>query len=464
MSEPTTAPAGWGELVRSGQWANLVLIAFGVWLHAADELMVSTITPALIAAIGGHQYVAWLTSLYEIGSIVAGAGSGLMVLTFGLNRAMALAAAVYCGGCVLSGLSPSMEPMLAGRLVQGMGGGAMIAIAFVAIYRVLPDRLTARGYALLSVVWGGAAFAGPLIGAMFAEAGVWRWAFLFYAAQAALFSFVALTRLPGVEKRDAVRHGFPWRVLLLGAGVVAISQAGVTHSAAQSSAWAALGFALLGLFLWRDSLAGPSRMLPFGAWKWTQPQGQVISLVLFLSISTMGLITYGPLLMNRIHAMSAYQAGFVLLLESVAWSVVAIWAAGVSDRWERPMIAAGFTIAASGVAMQTLVMTWGPPWAIAAGAAMAGGGFGMAFVFMVRRAGRLVGAGDRERIASAIPTTQRLGYALGAAFTGIVANASGFGEAAGIDVARQTSVAIYGLSIVPAVIGLTAMALFLRRR
>jgi len=464
VTPESTKPAGWGELIASGQWRNLVLIAFGVWLHAADELMVSTITPVLVESIGGRPYVAWLTALYEIGSIVAGAGSALLVLTFGLNRAMALAAAVYGVGCLLSGFAPSMEPMLAGRLIQGLGGGSMIAIAFVAIYKVLPDRLTARGYALLSVVWGGAAFAGPLIGALFAEAGVWRWAFLFYAIQAAGFSFVALRRLPSAEERIGDRPKFPWRVLMLGAGVVSISQAGVTGSVLSATIWAVFGFILLALFVWRDSLAGNSRMLPSSAWNWARPSGQVVSLVLFLAISTMGLITYGPLLMNRIHGMSAYEAGGVLLLESVAWSIVAIWAAGISDRWERSMIAAGIIIAAAGVALQTWVMTYGPPLAITAGAAMAGGGFGMAFVFMVRRAGRLVGDADRERIASAIPTMQRLGYALGAAFTGIVANAWGFGEEAGLEVARQTSVAIYGLSIVPAIVGLAAMTLFLRRR
>lgn len=466
MSEAVREPAGWGELLRSGRAGGLALTAFGVWLHAADELMVSTITPDMVSAIGGREYVAWLTSLYETGSIVSGAAGALLVLRLGIGPAMALAAAIYAAGCLVSALAPAMEAMLLGRLVQGLGGGAMIAVAFVAIHKLLPDRLTARGYALLSVVWGASAFSGPMIGAAFAEAGIWRWSFLFYAAQAAIFCAVALAALPGPDAQPRPPGGrFPWRVLLLGAGVVAVSQAGVAAHAASAALFVAFGFALLALFLALDGRAdAQSRMLPLGAWNWSRPAGQVVALVLFLSASTTGLITYGPLLMTRIHGMSAWQAGLVLLLESVGWSVVAIWAAGVADRRERTMIAGGFSLAAAGIALLAIVMASGPPAAIAAGSLMMGGGFGMAFVFMIRRATRLVGEGDRERIASAIPTTQRMGYALGAAFAGIVANASGFGDAGGVDNASRAATAIFATALVPAAIGLAAMALFVRRR
>jgi MFS family permease len=458
-------PAGWADLYRSGHFGTMALLTFGVWLHAADELMVSTVTPAIVRDIGGEPYVAWLTALYEIGCIVAGAGSALAALTFGLSRALAAAALLYGIGCMISGVSPLMETMLAGRLLQGFGGGAMIALAFVSVHRVLPESLTARAYALLSVVWGVAAFSGPMIGAAFEEAGNWRWAFFFYGAQAFVFAAVALARLDGVIAKGSAAPGIPWRVLLLAAGVIAIAQAGIERELARSLALVAAGIGFIALFAWRDTRVGPSdRMLPDRAFDPRGPAGAVVLLVMFLSISTMGLITYGPLLMTQLHGLRPLQTGGVLLLESVAWSIVAITFASVSDRWQNTAIACGFSIAILGVALQSIAMPNGPVALIVAGALMMGGGFGAAFAFMTRRAISLAGTIDRERIGSAIPTMQRLGYALGAAFTGIIANSTGFSASAPLAEVRFTAFAIFALSVIPGVLGLAAMARFLSFR
>ena len=55
MTSAAEPEPGWADLYRSGRFGITVLIAFGVWLHAADELMVSTITPAMLADIGGGK-------------------------------------------------------------------------------------------------------------------------------------------------------------------------------------------------------------------------------------------------------------------------------------------------------------------------------------------------------------------------------------------------------------------------
>lgn len=462
QAEPGTPP-GWADLYRSGHFGTMLLLTFGVWLHAADELMVSTVTPAIVRDIGGEPHVAWLTALYEVGCIVAGAASALAALTFGLNRALAAAALLYGAGCFVSGLAPGMEAMLAGRSMQGLGGGAMIALAFVSIHRILPETLTARAYALLSVVWGVSAFSGPMIGAAFEEAGNWRWAFFFYGTQALAFAVVALARLGGVIAASQVRPSMPWRVLLLAAGVIAIAQAGIELNFLRSFSLVFLGIWLIGLFAWFDGRAKPDdRMLPARAFDPRQPSGAVILMVLFLSASTMGFITYGPLLMTQLHGLRPLETGSVLLLESVAWSVVAISFASLSDRWQKASIAIGFTVAILGVALQSHAMPNGPVALIVTGALMMGGGFGAAFAFMTRRAIALAAKLEKERTASAIPTMQRLGYALGAAYAGIIANASGMAYDPTQATAERAAFLIFALALIPGLAGLAAMVRFLR--
>ena len=117
----------WREFLGSPYAASLALVCLAVWLHAADSLIVATMLPAIVAEIGGIALVGWSVSLYEIGSIVAGAASALLTLRFGLRAPMSMAAALFGVGCILSAVSPTMPLLLAGRALQGIGGGGLVA-------------------------------------------------------------------------------------------------------------------------------------------------------------------------------------------------------------------------------------------------------------------------------------------------------------------------------------------------
>ncbi|MFZ1814559.1 MAG: MFS transporter [Rhizobiaceae bacterium] len=466
MKQQDRETASWSDLYRSGHFASVVLLSFGVWLHAADELMVSTITPALIGEIGGERYVAWLISLYEVGSIVSGALSALVVLRFGIRNSMACAALIYLTGCVISGIAPSILEMLAGRLIQGLGGGAMIAVSFVAVHRLIPEALTTRVFALISVVWGVSAFSGPLIGALFADLGIWRGAFFLFAIQALALALVVMryfereaASVAGVDARGGVRLAL--RILILGAGIVLVAASGTRQIAIEQATLAAAGFALLGLFVFLDGSSGNNRILPARPLNIYQPQGAMMMMVVFMSISTMGLITYGPIFMTRFHGMSASAVGIVLLLESVGWSLGAVGVASLEGKWQDRAIMFGFTSVALSLAILYFAMVSGPIPFIALSAFVQGTGFGVAWTFLIKRADRLAGPGERERIASAIPTLQRFGYALGAAFTGIIANSSGFAEAGDISTVETAANRIFLLSLIPVCLGLLAMLRFL---
>ena len=79
---------GWRELRGEKNLARLLLVCFGVWLHAADGLLVATMMPRIVADIGGARFVSWTILLYEIGSIVAGASGAFLCLRYGLRAAM----------------------------------------------------------------------------------------------------------------------------------------------------------------------------------------------------------------------------------------------------------------------------------------------------------------------------------------------------------------------------------------
>jgi MFS family permease len=139
--------------------------------------------PATVAEIGGIAYVSWTISLYQIGSIVAGAASAALARRHGLRRVVG-AALLYALGCIGAALAPDMAMMLLARLVQGTGGGMMVALSYVAIQLLFPETLWSRLMAIVSLIWFAGSLLGPLIGGAFADAGLWRGAFWFFAVQA----------------------------------------------------------------------------------------------------------------------------------------------------------------------------------------------------------------------------------------------------------------------------------------
>lgn len=417
-------------------WIQTLALCFGVWLHAGDSLMTATVMPAAVADIGGAPLVYWAIALYELGSIVAGAATGLLALRFGLNRAMVLASLVYGGGCVISAIAPDMVVLLGGRLLQGLGGGWMMALAYVGVTSLFPADRWPRVIGIMSAVWGVSAMAGPAVGALFAGSGLWRGAFWAFAAQAAVLALVIPFVLPKQRPADGIAASVPWTVLgLIVVGVMAVLLAGVQQSVAVGIGLIAIGTAVLAIAFRQDSRR-EDRLFPRHPLSPGKPWAPGIIMVLVLSISTVSLFVYGPLIMTALFNSPPSVFATILAMESVAWSVVAILTARAGAHLEPVLIRGGAIAIVTGVLGFAVFMPSGPLGLVAAAAILQGGGFGASWGFIIRRIVDRVPEDDRERASGAVPTMQILGYAIGAAVAGLIANGLGFGEAMSQDTAR----------------------------
>ncbi len=456
----------WREFLGSPYAGSLALVCLAVWLHAADSMIVATMLPSIVAEIGGAALVGWSVSLYEIGSIVAGAASALLTMRFGLHAPMSMAAALFGFGCILSAVSPTMPLLLTGRALQGLGGGGMVAMGFVAVGSIFPRRYIARAMAAVSTLWGVSAFAGPLVGGVFVEYANWRWGFAFFACQAfALALWIILRSDGGVTRSTADATEFPaTRLSLLCLAVVLVAFGGVEVSILRTVPSVAAGLVCLIGFLWLDERAGDSRLLPrrpFDPWR---PAGAALLMILSMSMATIAITAFGPLLVTAIHGVSALTAGYIVACSSIGWSVMAVLVSGLPERFDRLIIALGMTVVTLSILGFLHAVPNGPVWLIAVFAAMEGGGFGMAWSFILRRTIAVADADEVQRVSGAIPTIQRLGYALGAAYAGIVANASGLLSMETATDAAKVARWVF-VSCVPfAAIGLIAMSALIRDR
>ncbi len=427
-------------LLEGDRLPRFLVLCAGLWLHAASSMLAATTLPRAVVEIGGHQLIGWAFSLYQLGSILAGAGTAILVARAGLRAAVLLGAALYGAGCCVSALAPDMPTMLTGRLLQGLGGGWLVALTYVGLNRLFPNVLIPRLVALTSVIWSVSAFCGPLIGGSFAALGLWRFAFWAFALQALAFFIAARKLLPRSRQPTAGPAVFPaGRLAVLAAAVLLVSWAGAEIDALLSPLLCLAGIALLWVFLRIDRTAVRARMLPRRVLDLNDVPGAGLLMVFTASASTMSFLVYGAFLLDVLHAISPLTAGYVIALESVSWGLVAIVFSGAGESLEKRLIRAGIVLVAAGVLGFTLFMPGGVLWLLLACAVCQGAGFGMMWGFVVRRVIAAAPEGERERASSALPTTQQIGFAVGAAVCGIIANAAGFADGVSVDAARRVA-------------------------
>src|SRR5690606_19036993 len=152
----------------------------------------TTILPTVVNDIGGIDYYAWNTALFVTASILGSALIPRLLAQANPRKAYLVAAIIFAAGTLGCGFASSMPVMLAGRAIQGLGGGMLLALSYAMIRIVFEDRLWPRAIALVSGMWGVATLIGPAVGGMFAELGVWRAAFWSLIPVIAIFAAIAM--------------------------------------------------------------------------------------------------------------------------------------------------------------------------------------------------------------------------------------------------------------------------------
>lgn len=432
MTSPTdrTDGAGWRDLMAPGLAARFAFLCLGIWLNAADALVTVTLTPTIARDIGGFQYFGWSVAAFLLASIIAGAASGRVSMTLGLRPATALAGGAYALGCAVSALAPDFLTFVAGRLVQGLGAGAVVALCYVAINALFPEKLWVRVYGAIAGVWGVATLIGPLIGGLFAQGGVWRDAFWFFGAQGLVFMAATFLLVKKSAPAPQARARVPVaQLVVLTAGVTMIAAAGVVEGPWAAAGLGAAGLASLALLLRIDARAG-GVLLPLSAGDLTRAAGAGYMMIFALEVATIAFTVYGPAFVQVIHGASPLVAGYVITAIAAGWTVVAMLTAGVQNR-DGLMIRLGATLVVAGTAWAAWAVPRGSMASIVVAMIVMGSGFGLSWAFVAKRIVASLPDGEQPLGSSAVPTAQLIGGAFGAAASSAVANALGF--AGGID-------------------------------
>ena len=169
--------SSWAELRRPPYALSAVVVVLGILAPAFSLFITATVLPSAIAEIGGLSIYAWASTAYGVGSILGSAGSSVAIRKAGMRRAFLLAAVAFVVAAGVCGAAPSMPVLVAGRGLQRLGGGMLIAGAHTMVLEVFPEPLWPHVLATISTAWGVAALGGPALGGVLAGFGLWRMAF-----------------------------------------------------------------------------------------------------------------------------------------------------------------------------------------------------------------------------------------------------------------------------------------------
>jgi MFS family permease len=431
----------WRGFYASGLLGRFVVLCLGIWLHAVDSLVTATIAPAIVDDLGGVAYINWTITLYQVGAIVAGAAATMLCRRIGIKRLLTFAALLYGGGCIIAGFAPTMGVLLAARLAQGIAGGFLLSLCYLAIQQWFAQSWWSRMFGIVALIWGAGSLLGPLIGGIFAGLHAWRFTFFSFAVQAAALMVMASVWLPGETPSRQTAKPLPLLPLLvLSIATLFIAESSLATRIATSVLGCTLGAALLYLAARLDRRSH-SRLFPVQLLDFHHPVGAGLLMVFALSVATTGFWAYGPLILKILFGTQPIVSGYILAIEAVAWSLgtLAVSTAPVTaDRW---LIRLGATLIALGAGGFAIVVPAGMLAGMVLCALLQGLGFGLCWPSIVHRLARFSDDIERPLAVTSPETMQRIGYAVGAAAVGIAANLSGL--AAGISVAAAKSAAFW---------------------
>ena len=423
------AAGGWRALARPEWLAALAVLLGGVLLHSMNVLMLATVLPTVVGELGGATLMHWPTTAFVASSIVAATCTGLLTAVIGARTTFCAGAFIFGMGAVLCSLATAMAWVIAGRFVQGFGGGLLTAVAYVLVRNTFPERIWPRALSLLSGMWSVSILIGPLAGGAFARYGDWRGAFVAVAAMAVVLALGAFRALPATPPE---RTGPPPRVPVARVALICLAIAGTSSAAivATPLAKAALiagALAALSAMVLVDRRA-TSPLLPSDAFSIGTPTGVGLWLVLLLSITYSPLQIYLPIFLQRLHGLDPLAAGYAVAGASLGWTAAAVVVAGAQDRVRGRLIVAGPIVMGAGLAAVAWLTPLRPVFAVVPAIVLVGVGIGICWVFVAQRVMSGARAGEETVAASSLATVQQMGFAVGAAIAGLVANASGLAE------------------------------------
>lgn len=291
-------------------------IMLPMFMAMIDQTIVASALPAIGSDLGRLEMIAWVVVAYLIAAAISAPVTGRLGDAFGRRKLLIIALFISMAGGLMCALSTSLEMLIASRVLQGLGGGGLMATSQALIGQSVAARERARYQGYIASIAVTASMMGPVVGGFLTEFFGWRSIFLLNLPLGLLAAFLVMRLPPRKGPRDPFR--FDWVGLVLFSVFVwslltALDQVRPPFDAGQSYAlWLGLVaiFALIALIWYERRIKNPLLPLPIlrnpSIWR-----SDVLTMChgAFL----VSLITFMPIYFRAVREMSASEIGLLML-------------------------------------------------------------------------------------------------------------------------------------------------------
>ncbi|MGW7199960.1 MFS transporter [Streptomyces chryseus] len=428
---PGGGPAPAAPDARRGPVVAALML--GMALAALDGTIVSTAVPQIVGDLGGFAVFSWLFSGYLLAVTVTLPVYGKLSDTFGRKPVLIAGIALFLLGSLLCACAWNMASLIAFRVVQGLGGGAIQGTVQTIAADLYPLKERPKIQAKLSTVWAVSAVAGPAVGGLLAAYADWRWIFLINLPVGATALWLVVRHLheparPGAKDHQAPRIDWAGALAVFACGgllLFALVQGGV--------AWPWLSAPSLALFGGSALLAALTVVIERRAaepvipgWVWRRRTIAAVN----LALGALGLLMVAPTVFLPTYAQAVLglgpiAAGFVMSVMTLSWPLSAALSQHAYTR-------IGFRLTAIiGISCSTLILLAfpllpfpGAAWQPALIMLLLGAALGLFQLPLIVGVQSTVGYAERGTTTASVLFCRQVGQSVGAALFGAIANAT----------------------------------------
>lgn len=398
----------------SGMFALVFLVAF-------ESLAVTTVMPLVSKELDGASLYAMAFAAPMASGVIGMVAAGGWSDRKGPSGPLYASSIVFVLGLLICGLAPSMPVLVLGRLVQGLGGGAITVALYVVVARVYVPRLHPKIFAAFAAAWVIPSLIGPFAAGLAAQSIGWRWVFLGVVGLVAVAMAAVVPSLRGLSGGENPDAKIAW-VPLCWAALAALSVLAMNLLADIPGAglWLMLLSLAIVLIALRPLL--PRKTLGAG-------RGLPTTILIrgLASAAFFGTEVYLPYLLIERYDLSPAVAGLALTGGAVSWSIGSLIQGRMGDnlRNERAMFV-GAILGVSAIILVLLVAVghW-PAWVAIAAWTVGGSGMGLLYPRQNVQMIKLSTTANQGFNSSALAISDSMGSALALASAGLIFAAFG---------------------------------------
>ena len=415
-----------GHTITREQFFNLFAAVFlPMFMAAVDQTLLATATPVIAESLGGLRDTSWIAVAYLLASAVIVPAYGRYGDMKGRRNMLVVALVIFALGSVACAAAQSLPQLVAGRILQGLGGGGLMTLSQALIGELVPPRERVRFQGYFAIIFTSASVGGPVIGGLVVSHFSWRWLFLANLPFTA-FALWRLSKLPPGE-----RHAQPpgngdiagIALFFVGALSALFWLTSVGHrfswSSTASIVLLLLACIALGGLFWHESRHG-APFLPIDLLRQPTIKYSAMTIALFAACM-FAMVFFLPIYLQIGHHFSPAASGLLLLPLTGGMVIAALSSGRILSRTGEPRRIPMIGMAISSVALCLLGVLPGYTAVVAILGFIAGAGFGTVMPIMQVVIQTVAGRPRLGAVTAVASLARSIGAALGAAVFGALA-------------------------------------------